>query len=662
MKQMPYHHSSRGVFFLLMFVLCILPLEFVLPSDYDYSAGNNIIFLSDKKEENDEGDPVELENVIVTATRTEAEVLDVPEHVTVITDGELILSKAKDVAEVLGAEAGISLIDYGPEGSLQALSLRGSSSAQVLVLINGVRAYGSHGGADMSLIPLENIERIEIVRGGTSALYGADAVGGVINIITKKESKNRICLKIENTSYPLPDFTTLADKQYAHADFSYTIQNLSINTSINGTLANNEFQYIDSEDRMKTRKNADMKGGDVSCNVYYSLPSGFMNLSGTGVYHDQGSPGSIVSLTPEARQIQTALGTSFQYKTESFFTDILTLDLKAYYNYFKLDYTNPEWSEHSLHTTHSGGIDLSQEIFPSDLFSILYGGALYYEWLDSLDMGTRDRLNCAGFAEAPVYLDSFILLASIRYDFFSDFGNTLNFKAGITWKLLPSLSLKSNFSKSFRAPTFNDLYWPSSTWAVGNPDLKPETGYCGDLGLTLIKEKYSLNFFIFLRYIEDVILWMTGDDFIWRPENYEKGLYPGVEAQCEIKFLDNLKAGVNYTFLYSFALSGDLDIGDDVRIPYVPVHSLDASLLYTLLKKNTFAIKAHYEGRKYINQDNSKYLPSLFLLDVSYTLELTKYFSFYIAFDNLFNIMAFGMDNYPLPGFSLRTGFEVLFQ
>ena len=92
--------------------------------------------------------------------------------------------------------------DNGTAGSVQSVSLRGSASAQVLVLVDGVRLNDSRQGApDLSQIPVEIIERIEIVRGGTSALYGADAVGGVVNIITKDKAEDRFRLSLTNGSY-----------------------------------------------------------------------------------------------------------------------------------------------------------------------------------------------------------------------------------------------------------------------------------------------------------------------------------------------------------------------------------------------------------------------------------------------------------------------------
>ena len=132
---------------------------------------------------------VQIKEVVVTATRTEKEQKDVTQSVTVITAEDIKKSGATTAAEVIERTSGVEINDYGTRGSLSNISIRGASYQQVLVLLDGRRMNSaSAGGFDMSDLPvlMSEIERIEIVRGPSSALYGADAVGGVVNIITKK--------------------------------------------------------------------------------------------------------------------------------------------------------------------------------------------------------------------------------------------------------------------------------------------------------------------------------------------------------------------------------------------------------------------------------------------------------------------------------------------
>ena len=118
------------------------------------------------------------------------DVLASPSFVTVVTQQDILASGASDVAGALARVSGVVVNDYGPDGSTKTLSIRGSTSSQVLVLVDGIRMNSSFDGwVDLSRIPLDTVDRIEVVRGGASSLWGTGAVGGVINVITKKADK-----------------------------------------------------------------------------------------------------------------------------------------------------------------------------------------------------------------------------------------------------------------------------------------------------------------------------------------------------------------------------------------------------------------------------------------------------------------------------------------
>jgi vitamin B12 transporter len=127
------------------------------------------------------------ENIIVTATRTEIPLHDATVPVTVVTREDIELSLATDLAELLRFQAGIDIGRHGGPGQATSMFLRGTESNHTLVLLDGVRINpGTLGGAAIQHIAPEIIERIEVVKGARSALYGTDAIGGVVNIITRR--------------------------------------------------------------------------------------------------------------------------------------------------------------------------------------------------------------------------------------------------------------------------------------------------------------------------------------------------------------------------------------------------------------------------------------------------------------------------------------------
>ena len=171
-----------------------------------------------------------LDEVTVTATRVEQPTSEVPSSVTVVSAADIEARGAKTVADAIESTAGVTISDFGPDGAQKTATIRGSTSSQVLVLVDGVRVSTAMSGfTDLSTIPADSIDHIEILCSGASSLYGSDAVGGVINIITKKK-KAPLTISVENGSFlPAnhvqgygssktesgPDFTNLVDSQKA---------------------------------------------------------------------------------------------------------------------------------------------------------------------------------------------------------------------------------------------------------------------------------------------------------------------------------------------------------------------------------------------------------------------------------------------------------------
>ena len=169
-----------------------------------------------------------------------------------------------------------------------------------------------------------------------------------------------------------------------------------------------------------------------------------------------------------------------------------------------------------------------------------------------------------------------ILTPMVRYDLYSDFPGSLTYKLAAVFTLSDSVSLKASGGKSYRAPTLNDLYWPNDGFSEGNPNLKPETGYSGDLGLSAATERLEVNAFAFVRYVQDGIQWTETSPSFYQPTNVGEALFPGAEADVDFQPIKGLHLSGSYTFQYSFVLKGasaSYTFADDKRAVYTPVHS-----------------------------------------------------------------------------------------
>ena len=631
----------------------------------------------------DEGeeDTASMEDVVITATKTEQEILDVPQHVTVITAEDIEKSGVRDVAQILNRQAGLTVEDYGSLGAVQSLRMRGSTTEQVLVLLDGVRLNNAQSGTvDLSLVPVNNIERIEIVRGGTSALYGSDAVGGVVNIITRKEADGKLKFRVENGSYIPQSYVTgigvdkeeqpaeggdLLDAQRFGMQFSKPFGNAHFTASGGLYTADNRFVYEDENGDKRKRENAEIVGGDLTAALRIPVGSGNLDVKGLFISNRKGSPGQVgLFATPNAEQKDTRVQGTVGYYTDSFISDAFTFNLDTFFNYYNLNYKDPDaWPapQDSIHKVYSTGVDFSQEVLSFSSLSIVYGGNLSYDWVRSNEIGNQDRIFTGVFLETPWYISgAFTLIPMIRYDYYSDFGGTFNYKLAMNQAFSSTTSLKGSISKSFRAPTFNELYWPADMFGEGNPDLGPETGYSFDIGVTRIAGRTSFDFFFFTRYMKDVILWQAGDDFIWRPVNYGQGLYPGLEAHIGFNLTENLDIYTDYTVIYSYALGGDNTVSDDFRLPMIPVHEFDFGLNY---RRNRFStgFNGHVESKRYTSVENTDSLPSYFVLDAYYRQSIGKVSVFLLSIDNVLNKQYEVVPGYPMPGLFIRTGFEFEF-
>jgi outer membrane cobalamin receptor len=643
----------------------ILPAILILLCSYLPAQDNN----EDSGNEN-----LELDDVVVTAEAQNDEVLEDPGHITVISEEDIESSGASDIADVLNSEAGIIIKDYGPAGSEQNISVRGSTKEQVLILLDGQRLNNAQtGGADLSLIPLENIERIEIIRGSEAVLYGADAVGGVINIITKKNPDNdfTFSLTAENGSYlPLshvkgyalnkteedPNFLSLVDTQNISVFLSKDLLENCFTLSGGFTNAGNRFVFKDINNENRIRENTGYISGNTSLSFLIPWDTGSFFISGSYLIDKKEVPGTVTSPSFEAEQKDRQAKALINFKTDHFISNSITMDISNSFSWSYKTYVDPGLSVDSEHRVYSYKGSIIQELLYFNICSIKYGGSGGFDFLDSTDSGDRKRISGAGFLEVPFYFtDVFTLEPAVRFDYFSDFGGALTYKLGAVFMLSSSLSLKANFSKSFRAPGFDDLYWPEDSWAEGNPGLEPETGYNFEIGISLYKNNLQFDSFLFMRFVKDVILWQPGDDDIWRPSNWGEGLYPGLENSLCINFLENFTINVNYSFLYSFALSGDYEFSDNKRLPMLPLHELDLGFNFKN-EKNNISATAHYSSLKYLRVSNSAYMPAVFTLDLFYKRKLSKNFSIYFRVDNIFNAQYESVAGYPMPGILLTIG------
>ena len=623
-----------------------------------------------------------LGDVTVTATRIPQPVSTAPADVTVITAAEIRASGAQTVAGAIKNVADVSVTTYGTNSPDSTVSVRGSTSSQVLVMVDGVPMNDPlTGSVDLSTIPVDNVARIEIVRAGASALYGTAAIGGVINIITKRSTKPSLTASIENGSYlpgPYqggsgatqstlgPDYSNLVDTQRASLSANGSIGSLGLRAAGSFVRAQNGYRYLDPNSQTRELQNADLLGGNGSLGLSLPLLSGTLSADAYALYHASGVPGvpgtpsePFPYLTPKARETQSLYRGVLRYSTPHLGSDLLSLDLTAYATQSEVTYVDPGAATNDDHTDSVFGAQVQQNASLSDLLTLVYGSSFSYERAVDTEAGRPHRIVAGAFVEPVLSIGPLSLYPAVRYDYYSDYApGSLSFILGASYQLGPKVALKANLSRSYRAPDFNDLYY-QSTYFVGNPNLSPETAWTADLGVQVHAGPLSYTLSGFARYAQDQIVDLpeAGNPFVYRALNYGLALFPGVDQEAKLDLGDHLSLDVSYTFLFSFALFGGLTLQDNVRMPMTPVHTVTGRLAY---KRGPLSgsLAGRYESLQYLDTTETSSLPGFLVVDAIVRYAVDRRFSLYLAADNLFDAQYQVVAGYPMPPTFIKAGVD----
>jgi outer membrane cobalamin receptor len=620
----------------------------LIVSSINYSTIEHPITISEREEmvlnfdmeENTFG----FSDVVVTATRSEQLITSVPVSTEVLSAKKLKQLNAKNVGQALESVGGAVVKSYGAVGSLETISLRGSTDSQVLILIDGQRLNDAQSGSvDLSSIPLDAVEKIEVVKGGHAALYGSDAVGGVINIITKSMAhKNNLDLSANGT---IGSFgTSIYD-----ASIGQGINNFDYFVSYNRTQSDGDYEFTNDTDEKVKMVNGDTKADNIFAKAGY-LFSNSSRLSTFMKYRhsNNGSPGSIDYPNASARNKVDNYHTSINYEGLKFGSTVLNLNAYSIFNNHR--YVNPEswmgiedfyYKSRSIGLTTFGFTDLG------------YPGLLSYGYEFRQDrLETEYKVNdlispFIGNHQRNVHSlflqDDFVhyfdhdwkttIIPAVRLDNYPEenVGSQLTPKVGLTfghegdWRG----SIRGNIGRVFRAPSYNDLYWPEDSWTKGNPELKPESGSTYDFGFITQFEglgSWSIEATYFASNLKDLILWAPGDEsqgFKWLPSNVASAKTTGYESKLNWRGLNNiLGLQLSYTSL-SAKDDGNNSATKDKFLIYRPKDKLDflININYGIA---SFNLIYNYVGKRFHDAENTIELDnySLFNTNVSISPEL----------------------------------------
>lgn len=483
-----------------------------------------------------------LDDIVVTAERIPTKKMDTPAVVNVVTAQDIEDNHYSDVTEAISHQDGV-VIARQADGS-DYVTINGEE--RVLILIDGRRVNSDQGGtwgrsnSSLSMLPtVKNIERIEVVRGGGSALYGSDAMGGVINIITKKEHKNRTTIDMNTGSWGTHNVEISTEGSDGRLDWF-----------VSGALHHQGNPHYNFKGTGYTAERGDGRGNDAAINLTHKFDKAsslnFVFEHRTIGRHDWEN-GLPTGYGPHwARQIHNNVSVQYDFKQNQDAPGFF----RIYQNYKSID-NQGEFSNRER------GIDY-QNGWKLDKNNTLIAGAEYRTSSSSNPgAGYQNEI----LSNTAVYLQDTIKLSKqwtfvpgVRMDNHSKFGTHWSPKAAINYNADDKTQVFLSWGKVFKAPTADDMYY--NAWgSVGNPNLKPESGDTTSFGISHKFDKtFNINFSMYYSKMNDAITWGF-DGINYTPLNVNTAKRRGLDISFNKKFSKQWSAEAGYA--YSHAESDD---------------------------------------------------------------------------------------------------------
>ncbi len=573
-----------------------------------------------------------VEHVVVTATQHEQSPFDVNASLVVINKADIFLTQPTEIPEIFEYQSGAQIVRSGGGASQTSLFTRGTSSDHTMVLIDGIRLGSvSNGQAQLQFLDPEQIERIEYVKGPRSALYGSDAIGGVLQVFTLKQVTEREAYLTaqagsQNTSKLSVGIKDGNEQVYYSAAIS-SEKSDGIDNLIDDTVFNSD---NDPYEKLSANLGVGFKINDKT-DLSFRL---FESRAQT----DFDSPFSGTTNQPYSNEAQRATSVMLKSAPASFYSTKLTL------GHAREDSENRNFQD---------ALDISE--FNSERSSAYWLNSFYInealtwdaglDYVDeSVDSTTvyqdTSRDNVSAFTQLGVEHGRLSASAGLRNDDSSDFGSQTSGSASLGWKLNDSFKLYASWGEGFKAPTFNDLYWPSSAFSSGNPNLVPETSESVELGFKVNHANAFVAFNVYKMDVNNLIDWAPNDDGIWMPTNISSAEIEG--AELDVK---TVIKSLSITSTLSYTDAVDAETGDQLDNRAKTKFTLNLSQKFG---NHAAGVLFRAVGKRQTSTDNE--LPGYGTVGLFARSKLSDKLSVRLKVDNLFDREYEVREGYNEPG------------
>ena len=591
-----------------------------------------------------------LERILITTPlRRETSLERSTSSVTVVEEQDIKKSAAPDLPSLLKSYPGVSVTSNGGMGADSSVSLRGTTPTQTLVLVNGVRAGSATVGTfNLSSIPLSSIERIEIAKGGHSAQYGADAIGGIINIITKQggicaDGRMSCATATVGVMYPWGGYTSGNVQGRSEGGVNYSFGAQVIGTEGYDFTLPATYQHEPDKDGFR----------QGSANVSLSKDLDWGRVYADGVYargrnQFDRSPSNEADTDNFSGRVGARIDHSDTWSS--------TVELTSALDYASNFGRGAKGDD--FDTLRYGILASTQKTFEFDeTKNVILGGVEAYR--ESIDGSTGEGASyartrrdlTAAFGQYSFEYKALTVDTGLRYDHDEQFGSATTYNVGASYELTDGLVARASYATGFRAPTFNELYYPY----MGNLDLKPEKSRSYEVGLNWqVTERTSLDLALYQNRISNQINWAEATPGVWLPSNIDQVKITGFEATLAHEF------NSEWSGRLGIDLRDPLNESPGAHGKYVPYgerFKATAGLTYSPTDRLDLSAAVIYGTARYADVGNMVKLPDYVTADFTalYALDDRSQFKFSVA--NIFDEQYQTKQGFRAPGRTLDLSF-----